>query len=208
MIAQLMKRDLSVYKKRIIGVSLGALLIGMLMVFVNTNLDRMFSGAGSFIILSVIVPFLPELKNKSVWVHTASLPVSRRAMVLARFFVSLLITGLNLVLWVVSYVVLMDLFQSDAQYALRPNIVLNVAMSVLFSLSLFYFAYFRFNFIGAMVFYLISVLMPQLVQTLLYKTTNFEFENFNQPLLMTTIYIGLFVIALLSSLHIFPKRDL
>lgn len=208
MIIKLILRDLSTYRIRIIGASIGALVMGMFMIFINTHLDRMFAGSSSFIIMAIIIPFLPELKNNSVWVHTASLPVSRKAMVVARFVTSTLIAVINLIIWIAVFHLLFKVLNADPQYALGINVIVIVAMHLLFSLALFYFAYYRFNFISAMGFYLLSMIFPQLIQTFLSKTTDFVIEDFDQPLGLSVVAIGLIILAFYSSISYFPKKDL
>ena len=84
----LMLRDLRAYKWYIIGISFIVLVMGMLMIFINTNLSRMFASGASIIFVTIIFPFISELKNRSIWQHTASLPVTRKSIVTARFIIS------------------------------------------------------------------------------------------------------------------------
>ncbi|MCK5402216.1 MAG: ABC-2 transporter permease [Flavobacteriaceae bacterium] len=209
MILKLILRDFSVYRTRIIGVSLIVLLMGMFMIFINTNLSRMFtSGTTSFIIVTIIVPFLLELKNKSVWIHTASLPVTRKNMVIARFLISLFIITINLLIWIIVYNVLLKILHSDPKYALNSNMIIFVWMNLLMGLAIFYFAYFRFNFIVAIGFYLFSMIFPQLLQTILNRTTGFVLEDFNQPLGLSIMALTLFLFSFFYSIVHFRKKDL
>jgi hypothetical protein len=209
MILKLISRDFSVYRTRIIGVSLIAILMGMFMIFINTNLSRMFtSGTTSFIIVTIIVPFLSELKNKSVWVHTASLPVTRKDMVIARFLISLFITTINLLIWIIVYNMLLKILHSDPKYTLNSNMIILVYMNLLGGLALFYFAYFRFSFIVAMGFYLFSMIFPQLFQTVLNRTSGFVVEDFNQSFGLSILALSLFVFSFLFSIIHFRKKDL
>lgn len=208
MITQLMLRDFRAYNSRIIVVSLVALALGMLMIFINTRLDRMFAGSTSFIIISIIIPFIPELKNRSTWLHTASLPVSRKAMVISRLLISLIIAAVNLVIWVITYSILLIVLNADPQYALKINTIVIVAMHLLISVALFYLAYFKLSFFGAMAFYVALMILPQLIQTILTKTSDFVIEDFNQPFTLMIVAGCLSLIAFYSSVHYFPKRDL
>ncbi|WP_339753395.1 ABC-2 transporter permease [uncultured Winogradskyella sp.] len=208
MVLKLIFRDFSVYRARIIITSVIALVVGMFMIFINTHLDRMFGGSSSFIILTIIVPFLPELKNKSVWIQTASLPVSRKAMVTSRFLSSLLISAINLLIWVIVFNVLMKVLKSDPKYALSSTIISIVWMNLIFSLALFYFAYYRFSFMVALGFYLFSMIIPQLLQTLLNRTRGFVLEDFNQSFSLSIMAISLLIISFSVSYFHFPKKDL
>tara|TARA_R100001369_G_scaffold91869_1_gene134520 strand:- start:1361 stop:2002 length:642 start_codon:yes stop_codon:yes gene_type:complete len=209
LILKLIARDFYIYRKRIIGVSSVALLMGMFMIFINTNLSRMFvSGVSSFIIIAVIVPFLSELKNKNIWIQTASLPVTRKSIVIARFLISLCIVTLNLLIWVIVYSAFLKILNSDPKYALSASMITFVWMHLLIGLALFYFAYFRFSFIVAMGFYLFSMLFPLLFQTLLKSTTGFVIEDFNQPLGLSIIALSLFLFSFFYSITYFRKKDL
>jgi hypothetical protein len=208
-ILKLISRDFRVYRTRIIGVSLMALIMGMFMIFINTNLSRMFaSGVTSFIILTVIVPFLPELKNKVVRNHTASLPVTRKDMVIARFLISLAIITINLVIYIIVYNLLLNILNADPKYALSSDMIVFVWMDLLIGLSLFYFAYFRFSFMAAMGFYLFSMLFPLLFQTILNRTTGYVMEDFNQSLGLSIMALTLFFFSFFYSIVHFRKKDL
>ncbi|AFU68318.1 hypothetical protein P700755_001396 [Psychroflexus torquis ATCC 700755] len=208
-ILKLVSRDFRVYRTRILGVSLMALTMGMFMIFINTNLSRMFtSGVTSFIILTVIVPFLPELKNKAVRNHTASLPLTRKEMVIARFLISIAIITINLLIYIIVYHLLLTSLDADPKYALSIDIIVFAWMNLLIGLALFYFAYFRFSFMVAMGFYLFSILFPQLLQTILQRTMGFVIEDFNQPLGLSIIALTLFSFSFFHSIAHFRKKDL
>jgi hypothetical protein len=208
-ILKLISRDFRVYRTRIIGVSLMALILGMFMIFINTNLSRMFSsGVTSFIILTVIVPFLPELKNNTVRNYTASLPVTRKNMVIARFLISLAIITINLLIYIIVYNLLLNILNADPKYALSADMIVFAMMNLLISLALFYFAYFRFSFMVAMGFYLFTMMSPLLFQTILKRTTGFVIEDFNQSLGLTIMALILFLFSFFYSIVHFRKKDL
>lgn len=208
-ILKLISRDFRAYRKSILGVSFIALIMGMFMIFINTNLSRMFaSGVTSFIIISVIVPFLPELKNKSVWIHTASLPVTRIDMVIARFLISLCIVTINLLIYIIVYNIFLKILHADPKYALNTDMIVFAWMNLLIGLALFYFAYFRFSFIVAVGFYLFSMIFPQLLQTVLNRTTGFVIEDFNQSFGLSIMALILFIFSFFFSIIHFQKKDL
>lgn len=208
MIINLIKRDFNAYRNRILGVSLLSLLIGMFMIFVNTNLDRMFAGSSSVIFAIILIAFIPELQNRSVWMQTASLPVTRRAMVVARFLSSVLIVSLNLLVWVGTYGALMVVLDADPQFGLSSSTVLLVWMNLLFSMALFYLVYFRLSFMWAMGVYLLLMILPQVVQTIMNKEYNIYIEDIDQPLSVSVVTLSLFIICFLSSMSYFARRDL
>lgn len=208
-ILQLIAREFRVYRTRILGVSLIALIMGMFMIFINTNLSRMFtSGVTSFIILTIIIPFLPELKNRAVRTHTASLPVTRKDMVIARFLISLIIITINLMIHIVTYNVLLKILHSDPKYALSSDMIVFSWMNLLIGLALFYFAYFRFSFIVAMGFYLFTMMFPLLFQTILNRTTGYVMEDFNQSFGLSIMALTLFLFSFFYSIAHFRKKDL
>lgn len=208
-ILKLVSRDFRVYRTRILGVSLMALIMGMFMIFINTNLSRMFtSGVSSFIILTIIIPFLPELKNNAVRNHTASLPVTRKDMVIARFLISIAIITINLLIHIIIYHLLLKILQADPKHVLSINMIAFAWMNLLIGLALFYFAYFRFSFMVAMGFYLFSMLFPQLLQTVLQRTTGYVIEDFSQPFALTILALILFLFSFFHSIVHFRKKDL
>ncbi len=204
----LILRDFSAYRARIIGISIVTFVMGMLMIFINTNLSRMFASGASIIFITIIFPFISELKNSSVWQHTASLPVTRKTMVTARFIISMAIITINIILWVGAYKLLFILLASDPKYALSNTIILMVSMNLLLNLALFYFVYYRFNFTAAIGIYLFLMIVPSFVQLGLNFNYGMFVENFNQPLALSIISVSLLIISFLLSISHFPKRDI
>ncbi len=208
MIKKLIIRDYIVYRKWILGTSLTGLIMGMFFIFVNSQLDRMFAGASSIIIITVVLPFIPELQSKGFRVNTASLPVTRKAMVVSRYLISLIIVTVNLMLWVAIYYGLMFLLNRDVIYLIGPGLIIIVWMILLFNLALFYFAYYRFSFFVAMGFYLFSMVFPQIFKTLLKQFNGFVIEDINQSVVMAIISVLLFVLSFFYSILHFQKKDL
>jgi ABC-type transport system involved in multi-copper enzyme maturation permease subunit len=204
----LMLRDLRAYKWYIVGISIIVLMMGMLMIFLNTNLSRMFASGGSIIFVTIMIPFISELKNRSVWQHTASLPVTRKSIVTARFIVSLTIIALNILLWVGAYHLLMVLLGTDPKYALSSAIIILVSMNLVLNLALFYLVYFRFSLAIAIGIYLFLIIVPSFVQTYLNLNHGLLIENFNQPLVLSISATGMLIISFLCSFSYFNKRDL
>ena len=204
----LMLRDLRAYKWYIIGISFIVLVMGMLMIFINTNLSRMFASGASIIFVTIIFPFISELKNRSIWQHTASLPVTRKSIVTARFIISSTIIIINIALWVGAYNLLMVLLATDPKYALSNSIIILVSMNLVLNLALFYLVYFRFSFTIAIGIYVFLMIVPSFVQTYLNLNHGVLIENFNQPLALSIVATSLLIISFLSSISYFNKRDL
>jgi len=208
MIFKLIQKDFFAYQKLIFFMSGITLVAGMFMIFVNTNLPQMFtSGANSFIIVAILIPFFPELKN-SVLLQTASLPVTRKSMVTARYVISLMIAFVNLLVWVGAYIVLTKLLNTDPKYSMNFTMVAVVSLNLLFNLTLFYFAFYRFNYFGAIVFYLISIFVPLILQANLLPRAQFSVAGFEYSLVPAVLIIGLFAASYFSSWVYFPKKDL
>ena len=208
MIFNLIQRDFYAYRKQILFMSGITLVAGMFMIFVNTNLPQMFtSGANSFIIVAILIPFFPELKN-GVMLHTASLPVTRKSMVTARYAISLLIGFINLMVWVGVYILLTKLLNTDPKYSMNFTMVVVVWLNLLFNLTLFYFAFYRFNYFGAIVFYLISIFVPLILQANLLPRLQFSVAGFAYSMIPAIVIVGLFMVSYFSSWVYFPKKDL
>jgi len=170
------------------------------MIFVNTNLPQMFtSGANSFIIVAILIPFFPELKN-SVLQQTASLPVTRKSMVTARYVISLMIAFVNILVWVGVYIALTKLLNTDPKYSMNLTMVAVVSLNLLFNLTLFYFAFYRFNYFGAIVFYLISIFVPLILQANLLPRLQFSVAGFAYSMVSSVIIIGLFAASYFYSI--------
>jgi len=184
------------------------MIAGMFMIFVNTNLPQMFtSGANSFIIVAILIPFFSELKN-GVIVHTASLPVTRKGMVSARYAISLLIAFINLLVWVGVYIALTKVLNTDPKYSMTFTMAVIVWLNLLFNLSLFYFAFYRFNYFGAIAFYLLSIFVPLILQANLLPRLQFSVAGFPYSMGSSVVIIGLFAVSYFFSWIYFPKKDL
>lgn len=211
-IIKLIQRDFRVYARPILQWSFFGLVAGMFFIFVNTNLVRMFTGSANFIFIASIWPFVLELKNNSTWVHTSSLPVSRREVVTARYLVSLMIGAVNLAIWVGAFFVLHNLLNADPQYMLNSKAVLYVWMDLLFSFGLIYFAYYRFTLAIGLVFYLVMTLVPQLLRSFLgtdvIPLSDTVIANFSLFSTGAIVAMVVFALSYVSSLQYFPKREL
>lgn len=208
MILNLILRDFRAYSWRIINISILVLVIGMFMIFINTHLDRMFEGGISLIVIAVIVPFFNELKNRSVWIHTASLPVSRKAIVITRFIISIGIVTVNLIIWVFAFNILAKLLHTDPKYVISGGMIFYGWMGLLLNLAIFYFIFFRFNFIVAMLFYLFMMFVFPFLRAGLSKDGYFMHQNFEQTSLASIVIGIIFIGSVLFSIMHFQKKDL
>ena len=95
MILQLIKRDFIAYRKQIVLLSLFILIISMLITFINTNTLGIFSSGIGNIIMIVLAAFAVDQSDNVIRMQTASLPVSRKEIVFARFISSTIIVITN-----------------------------------------------------------------------------------------------------------------
>lgn len=159
MIFKLVVRDLRVYRVQFLAISLIMLCIGMLTIFVNTNTVGIFTSSGSSISMVVMAAFMAEMKNKSVWMHTASLPVTKTAMVKARFLTCLLVCTVNLLLWLLSFNLLSAQLSPDVSGVIGADALLFTWAQILFQLGLYFFVFYRFNMIIIMGVFLLPTML-------------------------------------------------
>ncbi|NQX80883.1 MAG: hypothetical protein HRT66_02665 [Flavobacteriaceae bacterium] len=208
-IIKLVIRDFTVQKTIIIGATLAMLTMGMFFVFINTNLSRIFiSGANSNIIIVAILPFISELKTRNIWTQTASMPISRASIVLARLISSLSIIVFNLLLWVVTFYLMTVIFDTDPKYNINGSMILSIFMNILINISFFLFAFYRFNLIITMGFYIVSLLFTRIMMDILSQAVNFVLEGFDKPIQLSIIAISIASISLYFNLRYFKKKEL
>ena len=199
-ILNLFLRDFKVYHMRILSSSFILLMVGMFMIFINSSIDLAFEGSTNLIVVLIIISFLPELKNKNVWTHTASLPVLRKEMVISRFLISVCIVTANLIIWALVFTILKEVLYSESQYSLSEKIVFYAWGELLLNLALFYFVFYRFNYIIVIGFYVFMMIASRILQV--------EFNLFLENYSLNILYISLFIISLYSSIIHFKKKDL
>ena len=212
MIFLLIVRDLKAYRRQILGWSVFALVRGMFTIFVNTHLDRMFAGGSNLIFLAAVWPFLMEIKDTSPWMHTASLPVTRPAIVISRYLSSLSIAAINLVIWVLLFNLIQTLFIPGSEYVVGGKVAFYVWMDLLFHVGVFYFAYYRFNFIVAIAFYFIPIFLPTILRGVfsaeVIPMSDHVIEDGNLFSTGVLVAIGVFMVSFSSSIFHFHRKDI
>lgn len=199
-ILNLFLRDFKVYHMRILSSSFILLMIGMFMIFINSSIDSAFEGSTNLIVLLIIISFLPELKNKNVWTHTASLPVLRKEMVVSRYLISVCIVTANLIVWLLVFTILKEVLYSESQYSISGKIVFYAWGELLLNLALFYFVFYRFNYIIVIGFYVFMMIASRILQV--------EFNLFLENYSLNILYISLFIFSLYISIIHFKKKDI
>ena len=188
---------------------IACLIIGMFMIFVNTNLLKMFSsGSKSFIVTILFIAFIREIERRSTWTHLLSLPVSRSAMVKSKYILSILILSVNLAIWVISYQLIKGMF-GIIEYEMTSAVVLTIWLNLLFHTGIFFFAFYRFNIIVTIGINVFSMLIPTVVLTITghLKTQALPAFN-NQFLILTILAFSIFVISYFSSLIHFKQKNI
>ncbi|PCI31469.1 MAG: hypothetical protein COB60_11595 [Flavobacteriaceae bacterium] len=157
-ITHLIKKDLNVFKVYYISISVLMLIVSMLVVVANTNMLRIFAGSGSSIAIIAIYTFMLERKNGSAWFHIASLPVTRIEINTARFLTVLLISVVNLIIWIIAYHSILYFVIESTEHTASIAIIVYAFMNILIYLALYFIFYYRVNNIVIMMVYIIPVL--------------------------------------------------
>jgi hypothetical protein len=175
-------------------------MVGMFMIFINSSIDLEIEGSTNLIVVLIIISFLPELKNKNVWTHTASLPVLRKEMVISRFLISVCIVTANLIIWALVFIFLKEVLYSESQYSISEKIFFYAWGELLLNLALFYFVFYRFNYIIVIGFYVFMMIASRILQV--------EFNLFLENYSLNILYISLFIFSLYTSIIHFKKKNL
>lgn len=209
MILLLISTDIKANWKRITFTSIACLIVGMLMIFVNTYLLKMFaSGSKSFIVTILFIAFIREIERKSIWTHLLSLPVKRSSMVKAKYLLSILVLTVNLFIWVISYQLIKG-WLGIVEYQMTTAVVLTVWLNLLFHSGIFFFAFYRFNFIVTIGINVLSMLIPSVVMTLTGQLKTQALPTFNhQFLILTVLAFSIFIISYFLSLIHFKQKNI
>lgn len=209
MILNLIQKDFRTYAQQIVSTSLLILLFGMLTIFLNSNTLGMFtSSSASLISLVVIIVFVPELQSPQAWIQTASLPVSRKGMVRARFLTAIIIVLGNLALWLVAFRALDTIFHPENPTVFGVNDILYTSMYILLNLSLYYLVFYRFHLIVVIGIHI----LPTILWTLISQGSTVLGDVIAaQPNLLlgwSVGIIGLFLLSFYSASTYFQKKNL
>lgn len=208
MILKLTLRDLRAYRKSFLTFSVLMLIIGMFIIFVNSNAVGMFTGSTSSVAMVVIAAYMAELKTKGAWIHTASLPVTRKAMVTARFFTSLVVVTINLLVWSVAFYFLAGAIKPEWQPLIGVGAIAYSWVYLLFQLALFFFVFYRFNMIVVIGLYILPTILWAVLTPKPAAMGTYVVADTQLFIGWTLICVVLFVAAYWSAISHFKKKDL
>ncbi len=208
MILKLIARDLRVYRWSFVLLSALMLAIGMLTIFVNTNTVGMFTSSSSSIAMVAIAAFMSELKTKSAWIHTLSLPVTKKDMVTARFMSTLLISALNLVLWLIAFNLLAEVINPGYGALIGPREILYTWVQILFRIALYFFVFYRFNIIVIVAVYLLPTVLYAIFSPKATPMSDLVLDDFNLFLTWILGSVVLLGASYYSALSYLKKKDL
>lgn len=213
-IFQLISKDFKVYFWPIIGWTFFAATYGVYLLLVENNVvSGAFVNISMFIAMVSIMPFIPERVFNNTWVHMASLPVTRKAIIVSRYLSSLIIFLLNLVIWYLSFTILESVLGYEQRVILTPKVFLMILANTLFSWAIFYFAFYRFNLIINIIFLPLSLLLPMILRITVSGTKSGFNPFFGEMdwawFIMENLVIwGIFAFSIYLSLSYFQKKDI
>ncbi|GAB5527695.1 MAG: hypothetical protein Roseis2KO_55670 [Roseivirga sp.] len=208
MIFKLILRDLRVYRWSFLLLSAIMLIIGMLTIFVNTNTVGMFTSSGSSIAMVAMAAYMSELKTKSAWMHTLSLPVTRKDMVTARFLSTLLVSAINLAIWLLAFCLLAGMIKPGADALIGPIEILYTWVHILFRIALYFFVFYRFNIIVIVSVYLLPTVLYAIFSPKATPMSDLVLDDANLFLIWILGSIVLLVASYFSALSYLKKKDL
>jgi len=207
-ISSLIKKDLKVFKVYFISISVLMLIVSMLIIVANTNMIRIFAGSGSSIAIITIYTFMLERKNRSAWAHISSLPVSRIEMNTARFLTVLLVSSVNLMIWVLAYHSILYFVIEKPQHAASMSIIAFAFMNILIYLALYFIFYYRVNNVAIMIVYIIPALAINFINPSDSSFAEYIVGDSYRFGLFCCCSILLFIGAYFNSNYYFKKKEL
>jgi len=207
-IVYLVKKDLNVFKRYYIGISLLMLAVSMLIIVANTNMIRIFSASGSSIAIVAIYTFMIERKTLSAWSHIASLPIDRKEMNTARFLSVLLISTTNLILWVLCYHSILYFVIDRPEHTASISVVVFAFMNMLIYLALYFICYYRVNNIAIMLVYIIPVLLLNFMNPGETSFSEYIINDDRRFWIFCSCSLGVFIGSYVYSNHYFKSKAL
>ncbi|MFK7953103.1 MAG: ABC-2 transporter permease [Ekhidna sp.] len=207
MITQLIYRDFKAYKTSILALSLFMLVFSMFITFINTNTLGIFSSGLGNIIMVILGVFAVEQSNSVVRMHTASLPVTRKEIVFARFMSSSIIVLVNTVLhFIVFNTITMTVHEEPATTSI--GLLIFALVYGVFQLAVYYFVFYRVNLIISVIIFV----MPALLWTSISPGAGFLNDyipgNPNYLLLFTLGTLTLVCFSFFTTALHYRKKDL
>lgn len=207
MIIQLIYRDFRAYKTNILALSLFILVLSMFITFVNTNTLGIFSSGIGNIIMVVIGVFSVEQSTSVVRMQTASLPVSRKEIVFARFLSSGAIVLGNTVLHFVVFNAITAFFHKTPVYTDTGLLIFAMVYGI-FQLAVYYFVFYRVNIIISVIIFV----MPAVLWTAVSPGAGFLNDyvpgNASYLFVFTIGTLGLLAVSFYTSMIYYRKKNL
>lgn len=157
-ILQLIQRDFSAYKVNILALSSFMLVVSMFITFINTNTLEIFTSGIGNIIMVVIGSFAMEQSTSVIRMHTASLPVTRIEIVLARFGSSMIIVLLNTVLHFIVFNALTAMIHEQPIYTDGYLLLFSLVYGV-FQLAVYYLVFYRVSMVVSVIIFVLPVMI-------------------------------------------------
>jgi hypothetical protein len=180
----------------------------MFTIFINTQIVRIFAGSGGMITMIVISAYMKERKNESAWIHMASLPVTRKAMNTARFITALLVCALNLLVWLISYNIIVTFARVEPAYITSFTIIGYFWFSMLIHLAMYFFVYYSFNNIVVIAMYFIPMLAISFLHPEGLTVGEYIMDGGYRIIEYGLWCTGLFICSYLVSTYYFTKKNL
>ena len=179
------------------------------MIFINTNTTQIFiSGLGNMIINVVIGSFALEQMNDRVRIHTVSLPVTRKAIVVSRFVSALVIIFANFAIHLVVFNMLQAVLKPEAGLVMSPQVIMYLSLDMLFKLALYHFFFYRLNLIAMIIVYFLPVTLYGLLRP---KGLLLNEIIMGDPFwfaIWGVSVIGLFAFSYFSAYYYFNTKDI
>lgn len=208
MILNLVLKDFKAYGYFIFGLSFFTLVLAMFTTFMNSKTQELFTSGVANIIIVVIGSFALEQKANGARGYIASLPLTRKSIVLARYISSLSIILFNFLINLLVFFLLESILKPELASILSPKVILYAGMYLLIHISLYFFFFYRFNLIVVMITYLLPMLLWTALSSQDDSLSASIIGNPRLFLFWCLAGLGLFMVSLFSSLYYYQKKDL
>ncbi|MEO9869689.1 ABC-2 transporter permease [Ekhidna sp.] len=207
MILRLIRRDFSAYRTQILLLSLFMLLMSMFITFINTNTLGIFSSGIGNIIMIIIGVFAVEQSSNVVRMHTASLPVTRKEIIIARFLSSSIIVSVNTIIHFGVFNALESIIHAEPNYTDLGFFSYALIYGIL-QLAIYFIVFYRVTLVVAVIIFV----MPAILYTSISSKSGFLNDlipgNSWYLFLFMLVTIGVTVLSLYSTIVYFRKKDL
>lgn len=206
-IIQLINRDFRAYGAIILALSSFMLMVSMLITFVNTNTLGIFTSGIGNIIMVVIGAFAMEQSGSVVRVHTASLPVSRKEIVFARFGTSMIIVLVNTILHFIVFNLLTSVIHPEPVYT-DGYLLLFALVYGLFQIAIYYLVFYRVNMVTSVVIFVLPVMIWTSVSPKAGFLNDYVEGNPKHLLLFALTTIVLLTLSIWTTVKYYKVKDL